>query len=75
MGLSDNALAVLSRRYLRRDGERVVETPDEMFARVARHVAAARRARTARATPTSAGPPTGSPSGWPRSTSYPTRRR
>ncbi len=38
--LSDNALAVLRKRYLARDGESVVETPDEMFARVARHIAA-----------------------------------
>ncbi|HTJ43954.1 MAG TPA: ribonucleotide reductase N-terminal alpha domain-containing protein [Kofleriaceae bacterium] len=44
MALSDNARAVLARRYLRRDGEQVVETPDEMFVRVARHVAAAERA-------------------------------
>ncbi len=47
MTLSDNAREVLARRYLRRDGDRVVESPDEMFARVARHVAAAERAHGA----------------------------
>jgi ribonucleoside-diphosphate reductase alpha chain len=38
--LTENALAVLRKRYLARDGGRVVETPAEMFERVARHVAA-----------------------------------
>jgi ribonucleoside-diphosphate reductase alpha chain len=40
IALSDNALAVLRKRYLARDGGRIVETPTEMFDRVARHVAA-----------------------------------
>jgi ribonucleoside-diphosphate reductase alpha chain len=39
--LTDNAIAVLRKRYLVREGERVVETPAEMFERVAHHVAAA----------------------------------
>jgi len=40
--LSDNALRVLERRYLTKDGEgRVVETPQELFHRVARHIASA----------------------------------
>jgi len=39
-GLTDNALAVLRKRYLVRDGDVVVETPAQMFARVGRHVAA-----------------------------------
>jgi ribonucleoside-diphosphate reductase alpha chain len=39
--LTANALAVLRKRYLIREGDRVVETPAELFARVARHVAAA----------------------------------
>jgi ribonucleoside-diphosphate reductase alpha chain len=40
--LSDNALRVLKRRYLTKDGEgRVVETPQELFRRVARHIASA----------------------------------
>ena len=40
--LSPNALRVLEARYLRRDGARkVVETPAELFARVARAVAQA----------------------------------
>jgi ribonucleoside-diphosphate reductase alpha chain len=40
--LSDNALRVLERRYLTKDGEgRVVETPQELFRRVARHIASA----------------------------------
>jgi ribonucleoside-diphosphate reductase alpha chain len=40
--LSDNALRVLERRYLMKDGEgRVIETPQELFRRVARHIASA----------------------------------
>jgi len=38
--LSDNALAVLRARYLVRQRGVVVETPDQMFARVAEHVSA-----------------------------------
>jgi len=41
---SQNCLAVLKRRYLAKDGEgNVVETPDEMFRRVAKHVASAEK--------------------------------
>ncbi len=42
--LTDNAQTVLQKRYLRRneDGE-VTETPEEMFRRVARHVASANK--------------------------------
>ena len=47
MALGDNARAVLARRYLRREGGQVVESPDEMFARVARHVAGAEAAHGA----------------------------
>ena len=40
--LSDNALRVLERRYLAKDGEgKVLETPQELFRRVARHIASA----------------------------------
>jgi ribonucleoside-diphosphate reductase alpha chain len=40
--LSDNAMRVLERRYLAKDGEgRVIETPQELFQRVARHIASA----------------------------------
>lgn len=40
--LSDNALRVLERRYLIKDGEgRVTETPQELFCRVAKHIASA----------------------------------
>ncbi len=40
--LSDNALRVLERRYLTKDGEgRVFETPQELFHRVAKHIASA----------------------------------
>jgi ribonucleoside-diphosphate reductase alpha chain len=40
--LSDNAIKVLHRRYLRKDlSGRVVESPDEMFRRVAKAIAAA----------------------------------
>jgi ribonucleoside-diphosphate reductase alpha chain len=40
--LSDNALRVLERRYLTKDGEgKVTETPQELFRRVARHIASA----------------------------------
>src|SRR4030066_2440721 len=40
--LSDNALRVLERRYLTKDGEgKVLETPQELFRRVARHIASA----------------------------------
>ncbi len=42
LDLTENALKVLQRRYLRKDEEgRVVETPEEMFRRVARSVARA----------------------------------
>lgn len=44
IGLSPNALTILERRYLKRDHSgQVVETPEEMFWRVARHVAQADR--------------------------------
>ncbi|MFW6115302.1 MAG: vitamin B12-dependent ribonucleotide reductase [Thermodesulfobacteriota bacterium] len=40
--LSTNALTVLERRYLRKDEEgKVIETPEEMFRRVAHHVSLA----------------------------------
>ncbi len=40
--LSDNALRVLERRYLTKDGEgKVIETPQELFHRVAKHIASA----------------------------------
>jgi ribonucleoside-diphosphate reductase alpha chain len=40
--LSDNALRVLERRYLTKDEEgKVIETPQELFRRVARHIASA----------------------------------
>ena len=40
--LSDNALRVLERRYLAKDGAgKVTETPQELFQRVARHIASA----------------------------------
>ena len=43
--LSENARTVLERRYLRKDPEgRVTETPEEMFRRVARHIARAEAA-------------------------------
>ncbi|MBE0524626.1 MAG: adenosylcobalamin-dependent ribonucleoside-diphosphate reductase [Methanosarcinales archaeon] len=42
MGLSDNALKVLRRRYLMKDEQgNVIETPQEMFRRVARYIASA----------------------------------
>ncbi len=39
MEISDNARTVLERRYLRRDGDRVAETPEEMLRRVADNIA------------------------------------
>ncbi|RLB27542.1 MAG: ribonucleotide-diphosphate reductase subunit alpha, partial [Deltaproteobacteria bacterium] len=40
--LSSNALTVLNRRYLRKDTDgEVIETPEEMFRRVAHHVSLA----------------------------------
>jgi ribonucleoside-diphosphate reductase alpha chain len=40
--LSDNALRVLERRYLTKDGEgKVIETPQHLFRRVAKHIASA----------------------------------
>src|SRR5580704_8112214 len=36
--LTDNALAVLRARYLIREGGVVVETPEQLFGRVARHI-------------------------------------
>ncbi|MEE8637388.1 MAG: vitamin B12-dependent ribonucleotide reductase [Dehalococcoidia bacterium] len=42
MKLSENAIRVLERRYLAKDGKgRVVETPQELFHRVARYIASA----------------------------------
>lgn len=41
LSLTDNALAVLGARYLARENGAIVETPQQMFGRVARHVAAA----------------------------------
>lgn len=41
--LTDNALAVLRARYLARDRGVVIETPDQLFQRVADHVSAAER--------------------------------
>jgi ribonucleoside-diphosphate reductase alpha chain len=38
--LTENALAVLRARYLAREGGVVVETPEQLFRRVARHVSA-----------------------------------
>ncbi|OIP62115.1 MAG: ribonucleoside-diphosphate reductase, adenosylcobalamin-dependent [Nitrospirae bacterium CG2_30_53_67] len=44
ISLSENSRIILKQRYLERDPQgRVCETPEEMFARVARHVAAAGR--------------------------------
>jgi ribonucleoside-diphosphate reductase alpha chain len=46
--LSQNALTVLKRRYLRRDDQgRVIESTDEMFRRVASHLASVERTYTA----------------------------
>ena len=42
--LSENAKTVLERRYLRKSGGEVIETPEEMFWRVARAIAEAERA-------------------------------
>ncbi len=42
LSLSANAVTVLEKRYLKRNEEgRVIETPEELFRRVARHVASA----------------------------------
>ncbi len=42
--LSENARKVLERRYLKKDGRgKVIETPEAMFKRVARHIAGAER--------------------------------
>ncbi|MBW1779505.1 MAG: vitamin B12-dependent ribonucleotide reductase [Deltaproteobacteria bacterium] len=44
LSLSGNARRVLERRYLRKDNRgRIIETPEEMFARVARHIAKAEK--------------------------------
>ena len=39
MELTENARVVLERRYLRREGGVVVETPEDMFRRVAHNIA------------------------------------
>jgi len=42
--LSDNAITVLERRYLKRDGDnKLIEMPEQMFRRVVHHVARAER--------------------------------
>jgi len=43
MRLTANARTILEKRYLRKENNRVVETPEEMFRRVARAVAGAER--------------------------------
>ncbi|MFZ2198641.1 MAG: adenosylcobalamin-dependent ribonucleoside-diphosphate reductase [Thermodesulfovibrionales bacterium] len=44
MELSDNAKTVLDKRYLLKDASgKIVETPEEMFVRVARHIAQAEK--------------------------------
>jgi ribonucleoside-diphosphate reductase alpha chain len=44
MKLTENALAVLKKRYLKRDSHgKVVETPEKMFRRVAQHIAKAEK--------------------------------
>ncbi|NPV52182.1 MAG: vitamin B12-dependent ribonucleotide reductase [Firmicutes bacterium] len=46
MQLSQNALTVLERRYLKKQNGKVIETPEEMFRRVARAVAEVERIYT-----------------------------
>lgn len=42
LGLSENAITVLKKRYLKRNEEgQIIETPEELFRRVASHVASA----------------------------------
>ena len=44
MVLSENAVTVLKRRYLRKDSQgKVIETPEKMFRRVAQHIAKAEK--------------------------------
>ncbi|MCU0559935.1 MAG: vitamin B12-dependent ribonucleotide reductase, partial [Desulfobacterales bacterium] len=44
LALSENALTVLKRRYLKKDGQgKVIETPEKMFRRVAQHIAKAEK--------------------------------
>ncbi len=44
LNLSDNSLRVLERRYLKKDTEgKIIETPDELFRRVAKNIALADR--------------------------------
>ncbi len=54
LGLRENALTVLQKRYLKKDenGE-VIETPEEMFKRVAKHIASAELAYDPKANVTS----------------------
>ncbi|MEK6646692.1 MAG: vitamin B12-dependent ribonucleotide reductase [Candidatus Firestonebacteria bacterium] len=43
MNLSQNALNVLKKRYLRRDGDKLLEEPEEMFRRVAHNITQAEK--------------------------------
>jgi ribonucleoside-diphosphate reductase alpha chain len=44
VALSENAVTVLKRRYLRKDSQgKVIETPEKMFRRVAQHIAKAEK--------------------------------
>ena len=44
LNLSDNAIQVLERRYLKRDQDgQIIESPEDMFARVAHHIALAEK--------------------------------
>ncbi len=74
MNLTDNARTILAKRYLRLHADGAVETPDDMFRRVAHNISQAERAYDNN----EAVPRNGKRSftgSWPDSSSYRTRRR
>ena len=75
MELTANARTVLEARYLRRENGQIVETPEELFRRVARNIAAVDGEVYGKDPDRSGRWRSGSTSSWTARTSCPTARR